>query len=77
MCVLMIDFSPLCLSSVQLSGVVACGFANVVNRIMTVFPVALLLSLPTELVQAFLHCTSQLTQSFLQTAMRNEEVSRD
>lgn len=63
--------------SAQLSGVVACGFANAVNRIMTVFPVSLLFSLPPELVQAYLHSISQLTQSFLQTAMRNQELHND
>ena len=58
-----------------MSGVIACGFAAVVSRITTVFPVSLLLSLPTELVQTYLHAISQLTQSFLETAMRNEDVS--
>ena len=58
----------------QVSGTIACGFAAVINRITTVFPVALLLSLPTELVQAYLHAISQLTQSFLEIAMRNEDV---
>ena len=59
----------------QVSGMIACGFAAVINRITTVFPVALLLSLPTELVQAYLDAISQLTQSFLEIAMRNEDVS--
>ena len=53
---------------------IACGFAAVINRITTVFPVGLVLSLPTELVQAYLHAISQLTQSFLEMAMRNEDV---
>lgn len=59
----------------RVSGVIACGFAAVVNRITTVFPVSLLHSQPTELVEAYLHAISQLTQSFLHTAMRNEDVS--
>ena len=53
---------------------IACGFAAVINRITTVFPVGLVLNLPTELVQAYLHAISQLTQSFLEMAMRNEDV---
>ena len=53
---------------------IACGFAAVINRITTVFSVGLVLSLPTELVQAYLHAISQLTQSFLEMAMRNEDV---
>ena len=61
----------------HVSGVLACGFSAVISRIATVFPVSLILNVPTELIQAYLHSVSQLTQSFLETAMRNEDLHND
>ena len=71
-----ITLTKYCFSfSGQISGVIACGFSAVINRISSVFPVSLLLHLPTDLVQGYLQAISQLTQSFLEAAMRNEDVS--
>ncbi|XP_028413585.1 exportin-4-like isoform X2 [Dendronephthya gigantea] len=61
----------------QVSGVIACGFASVVNRITTVFSISSVATLPTELVKTYLHAVSLLTQNFLQAAMRNEELHND
>ncbi|XP_070568372.1 exportin-4-like isoform X2 [Ptychodera flava] len=65
------------INSVEVADHEALGISNIVNRLITVYPIAIIVSLPRELLDPFIDTLSKLTCQFGRKAALEEAMHKD
>ncbi|XP_002740804.1 exportin-4-like [Saccoglossus kowalevskii] len=65
------------INSVEVADHEALGISNIINRLVTVFPIGVMVRLPLELLDPFIHTLAELTCQFGRKAALEEAIHKD